>query len=199
MWCNNGKPRQGWIFDLMCQTMSQFKYALRTVKHNDNVLRRESLANKLACSNPNTFWQEIRTMTSKITSLPSSIEGVSGKHAISELWKSHFGRLLNVIQDDGLCDISCDTGYSDDIHVSANEVVLAVQALGVNKTSGLDGIVAEHLLYSSDRWCTMHAMRLSGLFVYGFLPDSMLAVVLVPIIKTKLEELIELITTDQLL
>ena len=56
-------------------------------------------------------------MTSKNTSLPSRIEGVSGKHAISELWKSHFGRLLNVIQDDGLCDISCDTKYSDDIRV----------------------------------------------------------------------------------
>ena len=88
MWCNNGKPRQGWIFDL---TRSQFKYALRTVKNNKNVLRRESLANKLACSNPNKFWQKIRTMTSKSTSLPSSIEGVAGKHAISELWNSHFG------------------------------------------------------------------------------------------------------------
>ena len=94
MWCNNGKSRQGWIFDLMHQTRYQFKYALRTVKNNENVLRRESLANKLACSNPNTLCQEIRTMTSKSTSLPSSIEGVSGKHAISELWKSHFGRLV---------------------------------------------------------------------------------------------------------
>ena len=104
--------------------------------------------------------------------LPSSIEGVSGKHAISELWKSHFGRLLNVIQDDGLCDMPCETGYSDDIHVSTNEVVLSVQALGANKASGLDGIVAEHLLYSSERWCrpTMLAMCLSGLFVHGFLP-----------------------------
>ena len=101
-------------------------------------------------------------MTSKSTSLPSSIEGVSGKHAISELWKSHFGRLLNVIQDDGLCDISCDTGYSDDIHVGTNEVVLAAQALGANKASGFDGIVAEQLLYSSERWCTMLAMCLSG-------------------------------------
>ena len=108
MWCNNGKPRQGWIFDLMHQTRSQFKYALRTVKNNENVLRNESLANKLSCnfSNPNKCWQEIRTMTSKSTSLPSSFEGVTGKHAISELWKSHCGRLLNVIQDDGLCDIS---------------------------------------------------------------------------------------------
>ena len=132
----------------MHQTRSQFKYALRTVKNNENVLRKESLANKLSCSNPNQFWQEIRTMTSKSTSLPSSIEGVG--HAVSELWKNHFGRLLNVIQDDGLCDMSCDTAYSDDIHVSTNEVVLAVQELCANKASGLDGIVAEHLLYSSE-------------------------------------------------
>ena len=59
MWCNNGKPMQGWIFDLMRQTRSQFKYALRTVKDNENVLRKESLANELACSNPNKCWQEI--------------------------------------------------------------------------------------------------------------------------------------------
>ena len=84
-----------------------------------------------------------------------------------------------------MCDISSDTGYSDDIHVSTNEVVLPVQALGANKTYGLDGIVAEHSLYSSERWCTVLAMRLAGLFVRGFLPDSMLAVVLVPIIKDK--------------
>ena len=111
---NNGKPRQGWIFDLMHQTRSQFKYALRTVNNNENVLRRESIANKLACNNPNKLWQDIiRTMTSKSTPLPSSIEGVSGKHAIYELWKSTFRRLLNDIQVGGLCDISCDTGCSD--------------------------------------------------------------------------------------
>ena len=84
--------------------------------------------------------------------------------------------------------------------MSTNEVVLAVQALGANKASGLDGIVAEHLLYSSERWCTMLAMCLSGLFVHGFLTDSMLAVVSFQLLsKTKVEELVELITTDQLL
>ena len=122
-------------------------------------------------------------MTSKSTSLPSSIEGVSG---ISELWKSHFGRLLNVIQDDGLCDISCDTGYSDDIHVDTNEVVLAVQALGANKASGLDGIVAASIYFIAaiDGVLCLLCACLACLYM-GFLPDSMLAVVLVPIIKDK--------------
>ena len=31
MWCNNGTLRQGWLFELIIQTGSQFKYALRTI------------------------------------------------------------------------------------------------------------------------------------------------------------------------
>ena len=136
-------------------------------------------------------------MTSKSISLPSSIEGVSGKHAISELWKSHFGRRLNVVQDDGLCDMSCDTGYSDDIHVSTNEVVLAVQALGANKASGLDGIVAEHLLYSSERCVLCLLFAYLACLYMGFYLIVCLQWYSFQLSKTKLEELIELITTDQ--
>ena len=78
---------------MMHQTRSQFKYALRSVKNNENVLRRESLANKLSCNksciNPNNVWQEIRSMTSKSTSLPSSIDGVYGKHTMEEsFWET---------------------------------------------------------------------------------------------------------------
>ena len=46
----------------------------------------------------------------------------------------------------------------------------------------------------------MLAMCLSGLFVHGFLPDSMLAVVLVPIIKDKTGRIDRIDNyTDQLL
>ena len=65
-----------------------------------------------------------------------------------------------------------------------NEVVLAVQAVSANEAPGLDGIVSKHLLYSSQRCCTMFGT--SGLSIHVELPDSMLTVVLVPIIKDKI-------------
>ena len=65
------------------------------------------------------------------------------------------------------------------------EVTKAVQALGVNKAAELGGIFAEHLMYCNDRLYTMLAMCLTGFFVHGFLPDSILAVVRVPIIKDR--------------
>ena len=44
---------------------------------------------------------------------------------------------------------------------------------------------AEHLKYCSGRILPLLAMCISALFIHGFLPDSMLSVVLVPVIKDK--------------
>ena len=44
---------------------------------------------------------------------------------------------------------------------------------------------AEHLKYCSRRILPLLAMCISALFIHGFLPDSMLSVVLVPVIKDK--------------
>ena len=41
--------------------------------------------------------------------------------------------------------------YNDDIVVTTEEVVSAVQKLDTGKSSGLDGIFAEHLLNCSQR------------------------------------------------
>ena len=44
---------------------------------------------------------------------------------------------------------------------------------------------AEHLKYSSEKLFTLLSMCLTGFFVHGYLPESMLTVILVPIIKNK--------------
>ena len=64
-------------------------------------------------------------------------------------------------------------------------MVFVIRKLTTGKSSGLDGIYAEHLLHCSQRFVTMLAMCFTGLFVHGFLPDTMLEVVLVPVIKDK--------------
>ena len=46
-------------------------------------------------------------------------------------------------------------------------------------------VYAEHLKYCSRRVLPLLAMCISALFIYGFLPDSMLSVILVPVIKDK--------------
>ena len=52
MWVNAGKPRQEPVYDLRVKSKARFKYALRFIKNNENALRKEALAKKLAELNP---------------------------------------------------------------------------------------------------------------------------------------------------
>ena len=49
----------------------------------------------------------------------------------------------------------------------------------------MDGVSAEHLKHCSSRVTTLLAMCITGFMVHGLLPESMMAVVLIPIIKDK--------------
>ena len=77
-----------------------------------------------------------------------------------------------------------DTEYQD-VKVTNQEIFEAIKSLDSNKTCGLDGIYAEHLKYASDRLIPLISMCFTSLFVHGILPNSLMSVVLVPVIKNK--------------
>ena len=65
------------------------------------------------------------------------------------------------------------------------EIIEAIKSLKLNKAGGLDGIQAEHLKYSSNKLIPLLSMCFSSFFVHGFLPNTLMSVVLAPIIKNK--------------
>ena len=120
--------------------------------------------------------------------VPNCIAGVSGRSNFSELWKEQFSELLNCISDttDG---IDCHCCYTDEMMVSVNEVneCRPIRRLECNKACGLDGVSAEPLNHCSSRITPLLAMCITY-WCYGacfFLPESMMYVVLIPIIKDK--------------
>ena len=151
----------------MRQTRLQFKYALRYVKQHDNMMRKDSLAKKLAMSDPTKFWSEIRAMSGQNNTLPSCVEGVSGKGRIAEQWRLHFEHLFNCVQDSERNNMSFNAEYNDAIVVTTEEVARAVQKLDTGKSSGLDGIFSEHLLHCSGRLLTMLALCMTGFLYMG--------------------------------
>ena len=66
-----------------------------------------------------------------------------------------------------------------------DEVCYAIEKLSMNKACGLDQITAEHLKHACGRIPVLLAMCFTGLLMHGILPDSMLSVLLVPVIKVK--------------
>ena len=186
MWVNAGKPRQGPVYDLHVKSKARFKYALRFIKNNENALRKEALAKKVTELNPEAFWREIKSINNCNTPLPSSIEGVSGEKEIVDLWRKHFCDLLNCVNNSSVdaCEHDCDTPY-DEIVVTVDEVTNAIKKLDINKACGSDGICSEHIKYADKALIPLLSLCFTSFFAHGFLPETMLSVVLVPVIKDK--------------
>ena len=186
IWLANGKPRQGPIFQLHTKTKMRVKYAIRFIKRNENQLRREALAKKLGNSNKDEFWKEIQSLNKCNTPLPDTINNVTGAQNILELWRKHFFDLFNCLQRQNIDSSKLILESTpNEVLVTAEEVKNAINKLDLNKTCGDDKIYAEHLKYSSERILPLLSICITSMFSHGYLPSSMLSVVIVPIIKDK--------------
>ena len=97
LWKNCGSPRQGMLFDIKNRAKVRFKGAMRFIRNNENILRKESLAKKLLCKTDKVYWKEIKLMNNSNLSLPNVIDGVTGPHNIVNMWKFHYEDLFNCL------------------------------------------------------------------------------------------------------
>jgi hypothetical protein len=133
------------------------------------------------------FWKEIKIMNNCQTPLPAHVDGVTGEKHIAKMWRAHFQGLFNCV-DASRPSISDDFYCSDsneDVYVSPLEVERAVMDLPTRKSCGMDGLTSEHIQYSSKLVLKLLCQCFTSLFIHGFLPDSLMKVVLVPVIKDK--------------
>ena len=182
-WAEAGKGRSGPLFEHKKHTNAQFKYALRYIKRNENILRSDSLARKLQLNSVNEFWKEIRVINNSKTPLPSSIDGVSGPDESSFLWRKKYQELVNCVKSNvtAVENVEFEAG----VIITPSEIANAILMLGDNKASGMDNITAEHVKYASRKLYPLLSLCFTGCLVHGILPDSLMAVVLVPVIKDK--------------
>ena len=182
-WVQAGRPRQGPDLEYKKLTNARYKYAVRHVQKNEQAIRADAMARKLLVNDITSFWKEVKLMNRSNTVLPCTVEGVSGTDNIAELWRKHYSGLFNCIQSDHfkLENIHDDTP----VNITTKEVYEAIMQLSDNKACGLDQITAEHLKLSSPKVAALLAICFNGLMTHGILPDSMLSVTLVPVIKDK--------------
>lgn len=185
-WRNAGKPTQGPIHHRYKGTRARCKYAVRFVKKNENSLRRESLARKLSELDINAFWREIKNMNNNNVPLPNSIDDAVGEHDIAVQWRNHYMSIFNCIEGLSNDNRPYDLNFTyDDVFVSPAEVESAIKKLADNKSCGADGIYAEHLKYATKSVLGALCRCMTSMFIHGALPESMISVVLVPVIKDK--------------
>ena len=186
-WRTAGSPRNGQLFLIKNRTRARFKSALRFIKRNEDRLRKDSVAKKLLSKNFQEFWNEIKFMNNSKMSLPNTIDGVSGNDNIVKLWKNHYHEIFNCLnsrQDMNLL-AGKNLTFCDELKIKPGQVSESINSLDNNKSCAFDGLCAEHLKFSSARLLPMLSMCFNSMIVHGFLPDSLINVVLVPVIKNK--------------
>lgn len=175
--------RQGDVFEYKKQTNARYKYALRHIKTNENTIRADLLARMLQNNNHVDFWKAIKVINNHKTSLPYDIEGICGSDNIAKLWREHYYNLFKCVKSDVAAVNIVD--FDTNVIVRPGEVSDAIEMLDNNKACGTDGIAAEHLKHASYRLSPLLALCFTGLLVHGVLPDSILSVLLVPVLKEK--------------
>ena len=160
---------------------SSMLYAL--IKRNEQAMRANSMAKKLQQNNANDFWKEVKVINNSKVPLPSSIAGITGSENIAELRRKHYSDIFNCVKSEEF-----NAGkvlINDRVIIRPDEVCYTVEKLTINKACGLDQITVEHLKHACGRIPVLLAMCFTGLLMHGILPDSMLSVLLVPVIKVK--------------
>ena len=166
----------------------------------------ESLARKLVDKNAIEFWKEVKHMNASNTPLPTCIDGISGADNIAQMWRDHYSDIFNSVNQtiDVVYNVDESTDFGD-VVVPSEEVERAVRELVVNKSCihfkwsrggtcppGPPGSAyvlmvstrSIYVIFLSCLFCLL-ALCMPSFLIHGFFPDEMMAVALVPIIKSK--------------
>ena len=126
-------------------------------------------------------------MNASNTPLHAYIDGISGADNIAQMRRDHYSDIFNSVNQtiDVVSNVDASTDFGD-VDVPSEEVERAVRELVVTNPVVLM-VSAPSICYNSSSHVLFRLLGLcvSSFLVHGFLPDEMMAVALVPIIKSK--------------
>lgn len=189
VWCANGKPKNGYLFDTMKRSRATFKYALRKCKANDSRAKADNLAIKFLKKDSKSFWNEIKRINGNDKSyLASTVNGVSGNSNVATMWHDYYKKLLNSSAD------TCNRDFvkqaftncvPDEFLISPLDVKEAVKNLKSGKSAGLDYLTSEHFKFASDRLYILLSIVFKCMLLHGYIPSVFMDTLLIPIVKDK--------------
>jgi hypothetical protein len=184
-WVSAGKPRTGYICEIMKRSRAQFKLALRYCKNNDEVLRNDALA-KSYLADKSQFWKKVKNASScKVANKTNTVNGVSGDANVAEMWKDSFEKLYSMHNNEGLVE-HFDSYKTENIHTITNaDMCNAIQQLKCRKSCGPDGIAAEAIKYSGHLLSVHLTLLFNMCLCHCYLPDELIKTTVVPLLKNK--------------
>ena len=192
-WRDYGSPREGPLALEMRRTRSRFKLALRNCRSNEAQLRADALSNKQNSHNDRLFWKDVRSLSPKANNSSQRVGDAVGEVGISEMWATNFSSVLNCINDHNSINqvnVILSGRSSNEVfeRISSADVCSAIKQLAGNKATGCDGLPAEAYKFAHPILHELLADLFNACLIHQFLPEALLLVHLIPLIKNKLKD-----------
>lgn len=184
-WVSAGKPRTGYICEIMKRTRAQFKLALRYCRNNDELIRSDALARNFL-HDKSKFWKNVKNVSNcKVSNNANTINGVSGDVMVAEMWRDNFEKLYSMHSNEGLVD-EFEHYKTDKVHTISNaDLCNAIQQLKCHKSCGPDGIPAEAIKYSGHLLSVHLSLLFNMCLCHCYVPDDLIKTTVVPLMKNK--------------
>ena len=151
-------------------------------------MRADSLAKSMIDNDMTRFWKDVHKITNSKVPLATKVDECVGDTNIAEMWKCHYKSLLNSVENKNckksdMLDINKQIKNS--ITITPFNILDALKNIKCGKSSGIDGISAEHFAFAHSRINVLLLLLFSVFVMHGYLPSMFMKTAIVPIIKNK--------------
>ena len=193
VWLSAGKPLEGNLYLNMRQSRKQFKFAVRRLKRCSAKIRNEKLANALLNSDGNIF-TEIKKLRGKSTNFSSRIDNKVGVHDIANHFATTYDSLYNKITLDDkfesvrnkVLEKVNEASLGQYHRITEAVVAKAINLLKPRKNDSIHNISSEFYIHGPSELVQHVTNILKLFFSHGFIPKTVLACTLIPLIKDNL-------------
>jgi len=184
-WVVMGKPKTGYVYEMMKRTRAQFKLALRYCRKHEETLRCNVMAKKVL-SNKTEFWKDVKNASRcKATNKTDTVNGISGDTQIAEMWKETFQNLYSMHNNENMNETFAD--YTTDIKhvITCENMCSAIKQLKSRKSTGPDGITAEAIKHGGSLLAVHLTLLFNMCLCHSYIPTDLTQTTLVPLLKNK--------------
>jgi len=193
MWVNCGRPRNGFVAEVMRKTRAQYHVAIRKVRREEDNIVNDRYAAALAANRNRDFWREVKCIRCRRSNVSSVVDGQSPVD-IGNMFASKYYELYTIVSYD-IVDMKniCDELYSS-IHyagydcisfVNTAYVIHACNKLKLGKRDGTIGLWSDHLIHGCSELATHISLLFSAMLIHGVALDDMCSSTIIPIPKGK--------------
>ena len=197
-----GEIPQGEIAQIMRSTRSKYHYAIRYVKKNEEIMRKNAMAKSISENNSRDLWKEVYKVRSKSNTGSQCMDQATGNESISELFAHKYNTLYNSVcynttqlnnlmkMNDSDIMTKCSTNGSPLINkhlhsVSVNQLQYAINRLKSSKSDCTDQLFSDHFINGTVRFYTLISLLFTCMLSHGVAPSGLLLSTMVPVPKDK--------------